>query len=73
MNRLGRLDTEALIQECREGYDASKNKQRVRELQLTLELRNKELHLLTSQIAECKQETSAKILTLEESINKLQR
>lgn len=41
MDRLGRLDTEALIQDCRDGYDASKNRERIRELELVLELRNK--------------------------------
>lgn len=73
MNRIGRLDTETLIQECRNGFDASKYRERVQELQLTLDLRNKELQLLTVQLTECKQEASMKLLTLEETIGKLQR
>jgi hypothetical protein len=40
MERYTRLDTEGLIQECREGFDAARSQERVQELELLLHLRN---------------------------------
>lgn len=73
MEKLIRLDTETFIQECRSGYDISKIKERIYELELILNVRNKEIELLTSQLANCREENALKINNLEEKIIQLQQ
>ena len=53
--RGNRLNTEELIQATRTHYDMSKYQERNQEIELTLQLRTKEVNYLSSQISSLKE------------------
>ena len=50
-----RLNTEELVQATRHNYEGTKQQERIHELEVTLQLRNREVHHLTTQLTDSKQ------------------
>ena len=71
--RGNRLTTEELIQATRSNYDAAKVQEKNREVEIALQLRNKENQYLTSQIVSVREEFSVKNKLLESELTQLKK